>query len=423
VNRLSSPDPNDLDDHLSKEPLHKKGFTDELQQQILQAVDQKSRPQHRYRPLVWIASISVVVTAALLFPWDRLHPQTKASLMETASMKRDDSVSLTSPPPISSALLIGLRTEHEEKNNAHALPSTIYSTYRTMLIAPVRGELKKTAEGNGILMPYKQTFWKIDSLTQKTATDDYRYLSAHPAEQLAKTEVFPDNPEEELHHVETLVYAGNQYLSVAESEEAWAGNSPVRNDRIWVRTLLQLRDGRDVDLASKPSTAQHISIRDLYGSTVNGILDSLSVKRQLTDQPTEITGESWTIARTPGHWVPRVSETYVDAQSMKPGQYTLHEFPKALPEKVVSHDALYSSWSDIQSSWPKATDALTSPMNDLIVVFEENKMKFYPYGQSPDGDPLLILDLQPGEQLVMAQWATDHYVQDWINRVDKYLNP
>jgi hypothetical protein len=421
VNRLSSSDPNDLDDHLTTEPLHKKGFSDELQEQILQAIDQKNRVHHRYKSLIWVASAGVVFTAIIFIPWQSL--QTNTISAEAASVVRDESASFIQPPPISSALLIGLRTEHEEKNTTSALATMVYSTYRTMLIAPVRGELKKTAEGSGILMPYKMSFWKIDSLTQKTAQDEYHYLSAHPADQLAKTEIFPDHPGEEIHHVETLVYAGNQYLSVAETEEAWAGNAPVQNNRIWVRTLPQLRDGRDVDFALKPASAQHVSLTDVYDPTVNRLLDNLAGKRQMTDLPTEITGKSWTIARVPGRWVPRVSETPVKDTGTGPDRFLLHEFPKALPEKVVSYDALGSSWSDIQSSWPKATDALSSPMNDLIVIFEEGKLNFYPYGQSPGGNPLLTLDLLPGEQLVMAQWATDHYVQEWIDRVNKYLNP
>jgi hypothetical protein len=420
VNRVSSSDPNDLDSKLSSDPLHNKGFTDELQRKIEHSVDRQSRTRHRLKPILFIAGVSAAAVVLILFPWQMLQPQSKALFVETASLQQDGQADIASPPPISTALLIGLRTDHNENDPSRVLSSIQYSTYRTMLIAPLRGQLKKTAEGKGILMPYKQEFWKIDSLTQKTAQDEYHYLSAHLAGQPAKTESFPDNPKEEIHHTETLVYAGNKYLSVAETEDTWAGNAPIRNDRIWVRTLPQLKEGRSLNFASNKEDSRHISLVDVFGSSINGILDDLSGKRRLTDMPTEITGQSWTIVRTPGRWVPRVAETYVPEDS-RPETYTLHDFPKALPEKVIAHDALCCAWTDIQSYYPKATDALSSPMNDMIVIFEAGKLKFYPYGQAPDGDPLLTIDLFPGEQLVMAQWATDHYVQEWIEKVNKYL--
>jgi hypothetical protein len=417
---VSKPDPNDLDPKLTNDPLHKKGFSDELQRKIEQAVDKDSRARHRMRPAFLITAIAVAAAALIFIPWGLLQSQSKASIAETALIAKDTEASISSPPPISSALLIGFRTDHEEKDPSRVLSTIQYSTYRTMLIAPQRGELQKTAEGNGILMPYKRDFWKIDSLTHKTSQDEYHYLSAHLAEQPVKAQSFPDDPEEEIHHVETLVFAGNQYLSVAESEEAWAGNAPTHNDRIWVRTLPQLTAGRNLDFAANKVDNRHVSLSEVFGSGLTGILDNLVSYRKSETKQTEITGESWTISREAGKWVPRVAETNAPKVSLA-DRYTLHDFPKALPQKVVSHDTLCCSWPNIQSNWPNATDALSSPMNDIVAIFEEGKVKFFPYGQASGGKPLLTIDLIPGEQLVMAQWATDHYVQEWIDKVNKYL--
>jgi hypothetical protein len=417
---VSKPDSNDLDPKLSSDPLHKKGFNDELQRKIEQAVDHESRVRHRMKPAFLITATAVASIALIFFPWNLLQPKSKASIAETALMAEGTEATISSPPPISSALLIGFRTDHEDKDPSRVLTTIQYSSYRTMLIAPQRGELQKTAEGSGILMPYKRDFWKIDSLTHKTKQDEYHYLSAHLAEQPVKAESFADNPQEEIHHVETLVFAGNQYLSVAESEEAWTGNAPIRNDRIWVRTLPQLTQKRSLDFAANKLDNRHVSLSDVFGTGLTGILDDLASHRKLQVMKTQITGDSWTISREAGRWVPRVAETNVPKASL-PDSYTLHNFPKALPQKVVSHDNLCCSWPKIQSNWPGATDALSSPMNDIVAIFEEGKLKFFPYGQASGGKPLLTIDLLPGEQLVMAQWATDHYVQEWIDKVNKYL--
>ncbi|MBD0382453.1 hypothetical protein [Paenibacillus sedimenti] len=419
---MKTPDPEDLHKELESGPLRESGFRSSLQRDIEQAVDRKEQAKPRVKLYLCFAGVGVIVTAALFFPWGTIHTKSDAvAAFETPAQVEVQSFN-TSPAPISTALLIGLRTEHESTDSKRTLSPLRYSTYRTMLIAPVRGKLQKTSEGSGILMPYKQNFWKIDSLVNKTKTDEYHYLSAHLADQPVKEATFADDPKEELNHVETLVFAGNQYLSIAETEEAWSGNAPYQADRIWVRTLPQLKEGHTTQFYNKPVDRNHVSILDLYGPNISTVLGNLTPSSSLSKDPlTEISGQSWTVQREPGRWVGKVAET-TRSDSRSPDRYVLHDFPRDLPDKVVNHDELCCSWTDIQSSWPNASDALTSPMNDMIVIFEDDQLKFYPYGQAPNSDPQLTIDLLPGEQLVMAQWATDHYVQEWIDKVGRYLS-
>ncbi|TXK74813.1 hypothetical protein [Paenibacillus sp. N3.4] len=222
-----------------------------------------------------------------------------------------------------------------------------------------------------------------------------------------------------MNHVETLLFAGNQYLSIKESEETVRGNVASQSNRIWVRTLPQLKEGHTMQFFNKPVDKNHVSLTDLYGTTINSVLTSVATKANLTFG--EISGQSWTIQREPGRWVGKVAET-PRAETKSADRYVLHDFPRELPDKVVNHDDICCTWSGIKASWPMATDALTSPLNDMIVIFEDSKLKFYPFGQAPNNAPQLTLDLQPGEQLVMAQWATDHYVQEWIDKVGLYLS-
>ncbi|MFC5450788.1 hypothetical protein [Paenibacillus aestuarii] len=438
---MKTPDPDDMQEDLESGPLKQTGFTSKLQREIEQAIDRKERAKPRMKPFLVIAGIGAVTAVLLLYPWNTIHTRSEALMaMEAPIPMEAQSASLVAPAAVNTALLIGLRTDHEETDSNRAVKTIRFSTYRTMLIAPVRGKLQKTSEGDGILMPYKQNFWKIDSLVARTKTDEIHYLSAHLADQPAKAETFTDDPNEKLNHVETLRFVGNQYLSIAESEEALVGNTSYQADRVWVRTLPQLKEGHTMHLYNKPVDKNHVSLSDLYDSSINGVLSNmrLSLKgaaapQALTvsaaasatptpaaDQIGELTGESWSIERAPGRWVGKVAET-TRAEAGTSERYNLHELPRDLPDKVVNHDELCCSWGDIKANWPNATDALTSPMNDMMVIFEGGKLKFYSYGQAPNSAPELTLDLQQREQLVMAQWATDHYVQEWIDKVDRYL--
>ncbi|MBP1964728.1 hypothetical protein [Paenibacillus aceris] len=420
---MNNPDPDDLRKQLESGPLERPGFTSKLQRDIEEAVERKERAKPRVKPVLCFAGVGAIAAAVMLFPWSTLHTQSDAAPATDAAVTATAASLSHSPAPITTALLIGLRTEHEPAGSepGRTLKPMRYSTYRTMLIAPVRGQLQKTAEGTGILMPYKQNFWKIDSQVHRTKTEDFRYLSAHLADQPMKPEAFPEQEGGQLNRTETLLFAGNQYVSIAESETTLRGGAAYQADRIWVRTLPQLKEGHTVQFYNKPVDKNHVSISDVYGTNTNvsGVLASVASSLR-----GEISGQSWTVQREPGHWVGKVAETpHAEAGSAAPDSYVLHDFPRELPDKVVNHDDLCCTWSGIQSSWPKATDALTSPMNDMLVIFEDSKLKFYPYGQAPGNDPQLVLDLLPGEQLVMAQWATDHYVEEWIDKVDRYLTP
>ncbi|MDD9271030.1 hypothetical protein ACFPES_28685 [Paenibacillus sp. GCM10023248] len=418
---MNNPDPDDLRKQLESGPLERPGFTSKLQRDIEDAIERKERTKPKVGPVFCFAGIGAVAAALLLFPWGTLHTQSEAAPVADAGLTTAAASVSHSPTPITTALLIGLRTEQEpaEAQSGRSVKPMPYSTYRTMLIAPVRGQLQLTSEGPGILMPYKQNFWKIDSLVHRTKTDEFHYLSAHLADQPAKPEVFPDVESEQLNRTETLLFAGNQYLSIAESEQTLRGNVPYQADRIWVRTLPQLKEGHTIQFYNKPVDKNHVSLADVYGSNANVDSTLASLSSGLRG---DLTSQSWTIQREPGRWVGKVAET-PRASSTAPDSYVLHDFPRELPEKVVNHDELCCTWSGIQSTWPQATDALTSPLGDMIVIFEKDQLKFYPYGQAPGSAPQLTLDLLPGEKLVMAQWATDHYVEEWIDKVGRFLEP
>ncbi len=418
---MNTPEPDDFQKQLEDGPLQQKGFTSKLQHDIEQTIRQKERSKSKVKPLLCVAGLGTVLAVVLFFPWHTMHTQSEAAALEGKMMPAAVTVSTPPPAPISTALLIGLRTEHESaaSGQGRVLSPLRYSTYRTMLIAPVRGQLQKTSEGAGILMPYKQNFWKIDSLTHITNKGESHYLSAHLADQPVKPERFAEPEDQEFNRVETLLFAGNQYVSIAESEAAWNGNAPYHADRIWVRTLPQLKEARTLQFYKKPVDKNHVSLMDVFGTSTSTDLAKMS---SIEDNAlSEVSGQSWTVQREPGQWVGKVAET-PKAGLSRPDSYVLRNFPRQLPDKVVNHDDICCSWNNIKSSWPQAKDALTSPLDDMLVIFEGDTLKFYSYGQAPGSIPQLTLDLAPGEQLVMAQWATDHYVQEWIDKVGRYLS-
>ncbi len=101
----------------------------------------------------------------------------------------------------------------------------------------------------------------------------------------------------------------------------------------------------------------------------------------------------------------------------------MKDVPMELPASVVSHDELAVSWSEIKRLQPSAVDVFTSPKHDFVAVVTDRNIIIYPYIDQLIPSQLMTIPLQPNESVVMAQWATDRYVESWKQQVKAFLEP
>jgi len=412
---------------LKNKPAERKGFDDKLKQRIEEQIEARERLRRKWL-LTSIFSTAALTLMALLFI--RLGPLPSPGVKESAEATNNSIESASppkvmmdkAPPVIKTALLVGLRTDYQPGIKTGSGTSSPYSTYRTLLIAPEEGELKVASEGSGILMPYGMKFWKIEALNHETPTDTIHYLSAHPADQPVEKADLMDDPSQQLVHTEKLLFAGNQYLSITETDSLLHDlASPAESKRILVLKLPQLTVNRLENGSRFKTSSSHVSIQEVYGSTANSSLSAYVPKSAKgTETTSPITGESWGIIRKAGRWTAQVAETYRSAGGRYDG-FELRDFPDPLPVEVVNHDKLCCTWKQILELEPNVTDALSSPLDDMMILFADGELNVYSPYQTMGEAPLLTVPLKPGEQLVMAQWATGGYVSEWIAKTRKYL--
>lgn len=435
----------DWEKRLTTPPLPGKGFNDRLRRRVEEQLDHKeARRRHWFWPAASLCSVfalSAFVWLANPFDWGRGF---KADALTNATAATDSAYvsvpeleSAAENPVVKTGVLIGLRQDYTPTIRSSApVSENTASTYRTLMLAPVDGKVSIAAEGSGILVPYGQKFWKIDALTHTTDTDMIHYLSVRPADKPAEALDFEDRPEEKLLHTEKLLFAGNQYLSVAEEENIITGNSRTGSNQVWVRKLNQMTgpslNGSSADLQE---TESYVTVEDIFGEGARQVLSGLGVYAEEERSPEAlpqatdhlrraslaISGDNWAIIRQPGRWVAQVAQP-LSIQANRTLEYELVNYPAALPEVVTSHDEVVGTWGEIKALQPKATDLLTSPLEDLMIVWTDKELVLYSPGSSTsDSKPLLQVELEPGEKLVSAQWATGSYVADWVVKSQKYL--
>jgi len=420
----------ELKEGLSDGPLgQQEAFSDSLRKRIERRIEEKVRPRRSRAP--WFAATCVVLAAAaclLVGDWNSLlpHPEVNpaaeaAEPVADIQYYADDQEAV----PLQSALLIGLRTDQQSPQIGEQ-----FSTYRTLLIAPEQNRLQTIAEGTGILMPYKMSFWKIDNERRESAHEESRTLSAYLTNGKTAIRQLVAPPVKPLTQSEKLLFAGNRYMAVGQTvNDRSTKEAASKYEYVWVKELDQLANRSKS--STTPLREPHVTLRSVYGAdTTEPALRKLQAV--LPSQPGEpaarepaaaaadTAGESWTITRRQGRWVPQVAD-YAVQPSSKEHRYELKDFPAALPEAVVSHDRLVADWQEIKRLRPTASDAFSSPTEDMVAVVSERDVVVYPYQKRLIGLPLLSFALGRNESVVMVQWAVGDYVEQWKQQAKTYL--
>lgn len=398
---------NELKTQLQEGPFPQKGFNKQLQWQIEEKLEsQLFRNKTRLFTIASAGTCMLLLALIISLNWTTLSDsmmsmdKTTEQVIQQNTIQETKSIVANLQSPVKSVLLIGFRTDYQDRNKELEVKEANYSEYRSLMITGDTqnpSKLHIAAEGSSILVPFGQQFWKIGPVTQKAAGYSYQYLTAYPANGSVQQQNVMQIPQEEISHNEKLVFAGNQYVSIIEKNEEKQGNRMVNNEKVWIHKIEQLI--KPIHLNLNP-----VSVQQIMG-------------RQEDDGATHT---NWTITRNKGQWIPQIAE----AQSIdnEATSFTLRSIASSLPESVVSYDKLSSSWKQIMEAQPAAIDAVSSPDGDMIAILTADKLYAYPYIDHEIGPLALQINLKPNETLIMAQWANAQYADYWIEAGKKYLN-
>ncbi|THF78421.1 hypothetical protein [Cohnella fermenti] len=400
-------DPTDkeLREWLSDGPFPGGGFDERLRRRIEANLDRPPR-RARSRSLWTALGASVAVAAALLIGiW-----QWSDSGTEAWQANRDAEMSMASQPeavklakveePLETAMLIGLRKDISTPDGG------VVSTYRTILVAPEsEDKLVVAAQGDGIVMPYKQSFWFLNA-TGDDGSSSAQTISAYEAYTSKKLAAVPEAaPVREGLLSERLLYVGHEYLAVAQ-EGSGAG------ERRFVQSLKQLSESLGTPYDS--STEPHLS---LEAASDDEATEELKEEDAV---PVNVGTEQWSIIRKQGSWAGvryRNSAGYgaLDLTSEE-------ETGESLPDKIARNNSLPIDWANVLALEPAATDAYASVNLQVLAVALDRQLKIYPYGRENSAENVLAIDLDPGESVIMVQWSVEQkYTEQWVTKVSEIL--
>lgn len=289
-----------------------------------------------------------------------------------------------------SGVLLGLR-----------IPSGAGYTYRTLWIAADHHQLHPVLEARQIFFPRTSGFWELKvqdifSGGKKGSILMARNAAAKPLE-LNKAK---GNGEEASadSSLKAIDYIGNDYVAVERNTDD--------TNRLQVLP---------VDKLSSPT---EIKVSDLLGNS--GLDAYLNAREQAVSAlkaegaaaiDKDESGENFSLTRKNGHWYLVGRINYQNGGTPAQTDFNLKVIP---PDNLIFYDTLVLSWHNIKDRVPDAMDAFTSPSKDIALVKTKNKLMIYPIGaEQLEESPLAEINLQEGETVIMAEWATGSYVDNW----------
>ncbi|MFC5467721.1 hypothetical protein ACFPPD_03255 [Cohnella suwonensis] len=384
----------DLFEQLARGPLNRNGFDESLKRRINDSLERPGRARGPSRPwlLRWPAlSFSLLLVLGIgAGVWslsagtgqrDNLSKTTEQPVSSSAA----SGVGPVDPTP-HSAVVIGLRQDGDSPDSA--------STYRTIIVAPENDKLTYVRSGDGIWMPYKSNFWKIEYRNASAANAGQSLIALKSGESSAEKPAADATATDGAvaGRTEKLLYAGNRFVSILQTD----GDGRTR------ALVNQVTELDPKVRAADPETL--VNTRYTFAAA-------------LGDAAAGQDADEWAIAREDAKWVAKKPSG--DGGSATSDWTTIDA---DLTADVVKDLPLAISWEDVLKLDRSAIDAYTSQDGDMAVVVSAERIQVIPY-LLPQADRQPVeFELRPNESVVMVQWATQaKYVDNWKQMFGKWF--
>lgn len=342
--------------------------------------------------------------------------------LQKISDQVDSSLALANPnefntnvqsKPGASGVLVGLKVPAAAGGNAGNGGSNNDFTYHTLWIAADNKKLHQVLTGDDIFFPRSSGFWQLQVRRAQEGAKTEDVLSAHDV-----TTKAPDSKmrimaitqrQDEAGTLKRIIdYVGNDYVAVENVVDGKGLNS----GQAWTDNRLQVLP---VDKVSVP---EGVKLSDLLGNSGLTALSSARAQARRILSNEGITAfdedgfeQNFGLNRKNGHWYLQGRINYQNGD--KPGymDFNVNLIP---PAKLIFYDTLCLNWQDIKDRVPDAVDAYTSPNRDIALIITKTKLDVYAIsGGQLDSEPLAKIGLKDGESVIMAEWATGSYVDNW----------
>lgn len=280
------------------------------------------------------------------------------------------------------------------------IPADYDYIYKTVWIAADDQQLRPLLSRPDLFFPRRSGFWELQVIggtnqegaglrAQNVAIKDDPAASKEGVQAPAASTRRPSL---------AVDYIGNNYAAIA-----WNDGDMEKLEVLPVDQLSSPLGISAADLLGEDGAAAYRSARQQARQTLYGQGITLTAEAGGED--------NFGLTRRNGHWYLQGRINYHHHGIPEYLDFNINFIP---PDSLVVYDTLYLSWQSIRDRVPNAVDAFTSPNKDIAVIRTNSKLYFFGLnGEHLDSVTLGEMDLPEGTRIIMAEWATGFYVDDW----------
>mgnify|MGYP000911951762 CR=1 FL=1 len=327
--------------------------------------------------------------------------------LKTTEIK--DISNLTETAKEKTGVLLGLRYDRQGQRDEQ---------YRTLWLALTEDKsLAPVLQANTIIFPRKNGFYELQLTKVATTEAKEDFISA--------VSILGNNTPTTAPSLDPLIWEGkkgsierkilflsNDYLAVEETirQTSKANNSKNEENKLKIIAIDSLPKMKAVKISDliNPGAAQAMA------KGRQKLLSQLNFSKVSPQDETNLG-----LMRNKGYWMFMGRINYQQGSNTLTADYPLSVIP---PAHLVVYDELKIPWLKIKNHVPNALDVFTAPNGNLALVVTQNEILVYPMAQGNLLDtPLTKIPLQENEQIIMAEWAVGHYVENWGLTFQTYL--
>ena len=272
-------------------------------------------------------------------------------------------------------------------------------SYRTLWISMYNGNIQPVLEKDNIVFPRMNGIWEIKSNTLYENGLHYEYFNARKIDSGSYGIEEAYSPEISIY--KNITFISNDYISMEVYEGDDFQNKFHRYQTIPIDNINSNEGLKIGDIYSDLEVNQYEI--DLESALMEASKDKI-------EEDYKIDYSNFKLDRVKGKWILVGNINLLDSDIF---DYRINISPL---NRILNYDTLLISWKELKAQNPFIKDAFTSPNGRIAIVQLEDSLLIY---EIKDRDinptPLLTIDIEENEEIIMAEWANGDYVKRWEN--------
>lgn len=302
---------------------------------------------------------------------------------------------------------LGLYLAFKQPRKKNADGTYTDEKYKTLWISYKKGKIQKIEEAGGIIFPRMSGIWTLEKRILNKNNKHQEYFVANNIDGKGKEGNVIISSDKDIYR--SINFISNDYIST----EKYEGNN--FKDKFPQYEILPI---------DNLSTKKALVIQDIYSKNMNLTYKQNfeSAYNKLTDKQKSLCTKyidysNFTIKRENGKWIlqGKISPFNSDDGSYN---YKLSITPN---NNLIRYDTLVIPWRVLKNKVPFIEDAYISPGGNLAVIIINGEVLIYEIKNNTLSEkPIERYDIEKGEQVIMAEWCENVYVDYWGNSFKEF---